>query len=57
MAGRSITIMSTQEYVDVIASDKTATGRRYSLGLEAQVTAECDEPGAFVGGKHLPAQR
>jgi transposase len=32
----------------MMASDKTATRRRYSAELKAQVMAECDAPGASV---------
>jgi transposase len=35
-------------YVDTMTSEKTATRRRYSAQLKAQVVAECDAPGASV---------
>lgn len=34
--------------MDTMASDKTATRRRYGAELKAQVIAQCDVPGASV---------
>jgi transposase len=40
--------VSTELYVDTMASDKVVRRRRYGDELKAQVMAECEVPGASV---------